>query len=193
MVEKSPRFRFIGLWDVVGAFGVGAIAFDLPLTNIGHKLRLPKENIGYCFHAMALDEVRTSFNVIRVKGAHEVWFRGVHADIGGGNDNRGLNDISMRWMMRKAKGAGLPITGAQIAALAPDPNAAAKLHDLPDLWRPFFPADVVHYTVKPEARCRQTPAGCSVESEADELVAQAVGAGGLEADAPLPKAAQTGQ
>ena len=74
-----------------------------------------------------------------------------------------------------------------------DPNAAAKLHDLPDLWRPFFPADVVHYTVKPEARCRQTPAGCSVESEADELVAQAVGAGGLEADAPLPKAAQTGQ
>ena len=92
----------------------------LPHLNVGHKLRLPKQNIGYCFHAMALDEVRTSFNVIRVRGAHEVWFRGVHSDIGGGNDNRGLNDISMRWMMRKAKAVGLPIPNAAIEALKPN-------------------------------------------------------------------------
>ncbi len=187
VVEALPRFRFIGLWDVVGAFGIGAIAFDLTHLNVGHKLRLPKENIQYRFHAMALDEVRTSFNVIRVKGAHEVWFRGVHSDIGGGNENRGLNDISMRWMMRKAKAAGLPITEAQIATLAPNSAAAAKLHDkLPDIWRPFRDGDVVHYTVKPVPDCRATPAGCAVESEHDELQAQPVAAGGLEADAPVP-------
>jgi uncharacterized protein (DUF2235 family) len=190
VVEASPRFRFIGVWDVVGAFGVGAIAFDLPDFNVGHKLRLPKQNIQYCFHAMALDEVRTAFNVIRVKGAHEVWFRGVHSDIGGGNDNRGLNDISLRWMMRKARAAGLPITDAQMAALAPDLAAAVKLHDkLPDLWRPFREGDVVHYTVKPAPECRSTPEGCAVESEQDELKAQPVAADGIEADAPMPAGA----
>jgi hypothetical protein len=52
VVEPSPKFRFIGLWDVVGAFNVAAVGFDLPHLNIGHKLRLPKQNIGYCFHAM---------------------------------------------------------------------------------------------------------------------------------------------
>ena len=188
VVEPSPKFRFIGLWDVVGAFNVAAVGFDLPHLNIGHKLRLPKQNIGYCFHAMALDEVRTSFKVIRVHGAREIWFRGVHSDIGGGNDNRGLNDISMRWMMRKALAAGLPIADSNIAALRPDAAAAVHLHDkLPELWRPFRGGDIVHYTVKPASRCRRTPDACGIESEQDELKAQAVGAEGLEAEAPMPQ------
>jgi uncharacterized protein (DUF2235 family) len=181
VIDPAPKFRFVGLWDVVGAFGVGAIAFDLPDLNIGHKLRLPKQNIEYCFHAMALDEVRTSFNVIRVNGAHEVWFRGVHSDIGGGNDNRGLNDITMKWMMLKAKDATLPITDAQIAALQPDPKCAAQLHKLPDLWRPFKAHEIQHYSVAPEARCRPLPGGCDVEDEQEERVAQPVGAAGIEA------------
>ena len=62
-----------------------------------------------------------------------------------------------------------------------------KLHDkLPDLWRPFKSDDVVHYTVKPAPQCRETPGGCGVEDEPAELRAQAVGAGGLEADAEVP-------
>jgi hypothetical protein len=65
------QFRFIGLFDVVGAFGLG-IAGDIRILNIGHHLSLPKNRIGYCFHAMALDETRVSFNVIRLKGAHDV-------------------------------------------------------------------------------------------------------------------------
>ncbi len=64
--NDTPRFRFVGLFDVVGAFGAGAVLFDLPVFNLGHHLSIPREQIDYCFHAMALDEVRTSFNVIRV-------------------------------------------------------------------------------------------------------------------------------
>src|SRR5207247_985299 len=70
----------------------------------------------------ALDERRPSFLPTRLNGACEVWFRGVHSDIGGGNGNRGLNDITLKWMMSKAKGAGLPITDADIAALNPMPG-----------------------------------------------------------------------
>lgn len=44
--------------------------------------------------------------VTRLSGASEVWFAGVHADVGGGNGNLGLNDIALRWMALKAPGGG---------------------------------------------------------------------------------------
>ena len=71
---------------------------------------------------MALDERRPSFLPTRLPGAHEVWFRGVHSDVGGGNTNRGLNDIALKWMLSKAKGASLPIADEDILALQPDPT-----------------------------------------------------------------------
>ena len=89
--------------------------------NIGHHLSVPKANLQYCFHALAIDERRPSFLPTRLHGACEVWFRGVHSDVGGGNTNRGLNDIALKWMMSKAKAAGLPILAEDIAALQPNP------------------------------------------------------------------------
>jgi hypothetical protein len=182
-IGDKARLRFLGLFDVVGAFGAGAILFDVPFFNLGHHLDIPRDNIDYCFHAMALDEVRTSFNVIRVAGAHEVWFRGVHSDVGGGNANRGLNDLTLKWMMLKAKAAGLPITDEEIAALRPDPACPPHLHDLPDVWRPFHDGDLLHYTVHPGDKCRPVPSGGPVENETAEIVAQKVGQNGVSADA----------
>jgi uncharacterized protein (DUF2235 family) len=93
VLEPNPEIRFLGVWDVVGAFGLALLGgTDL---NIGHHLSLPRSNLQYCFHAMALDERRPSFLQTRLTGADEVWFRGVHSDIGGGNGNRGLNDITL--------------------------------------------------------------------------------------------------
>src|SRR5262249_54967707 len=96
VVETSPRIRFLGVWDTVAAFGLASVG-NVEL-NIGHHLSLPKSSLQYCFHALALDERRLSFLPTRLEGAREVWFRGVHADIGGGNGNRGLNDITLKWM-----------------------------------------------------------------------------------------------
>ncbi|HEY2907194.1 MAG TPA: DUF2235 domain-containing protein [Vicinamibacterales bacterium] len=181
--SDTPRFRFVGLFDVVGAFGAGAVLFDLPVFNLGHHLSIPREQIDYCFHAMALDEVRTSFNVIRVGGAHEVWFRGVHGDVGGGDANRGLNDITLRWMMLKAKAAGLPFTAEDIAALHPDASCPPQLHDLPPIWRPMGAADLRHYTVQTMNKCRPLASGGVIEDPATEVIAQRVGASGVRADA----------
>jgi hypothetical protein len=50
--------------------------------NIGHHLSLPKSNLQYCFNARAFDERRPAFLPIRVDGAREVWFCGVHSDPG---------------------------------------------------------------------------------------------------------------
>ena len=184
VVEPNPRIRFLGVWDVVAAFGLANLG--ITELNIGHHLSLPKASLQYCFHAMALDERRPSFLPTRLLGAHEVWFRGVHSDIGGGNGNQGLNDVSMKWMMNKARAAGLPIAADDIAALHPDP--AARPHVNKDLKldvRLIAGVDRGHYTVSRLAGLTNLPDTCPIETVADEEQAKELGADTLEV-MPLP-------
>lgn len=178
VVEANPEIRFVGVWDVVAAFGLGFLGNAL--LNFGHHLSLPKSGIRYCFHALALDEQRLSFIPTRLEGAYEVWFRGAHSDIGGGNGNRGLNDITLKWMMSKAMAASLPIAGADIQALAPDP-AADPRRDLTLLdIRNISAVDRRHYTAGDRDGWRCAPGSCAIETETDERTATEVGARGIE-------------
>ena len=181
VVEPSPRIRFLGVWDVVASFGLANLGNTA--LNIGHHLTLPKSNLQYCFHALALDERRPSFLPIRVEGAHEVWFRGAHSDVGGGNANRGLNDVTMRWMMRKAMAAQLPIAQEDVDALNPNPAALpspAGGHKLPVAIRTVSSTDRGHYTVRPLDGWASLPDTCAVERASDESEAETVGGGGIE-------------
>ena len=120
VARKLPTLsvRFIGVWDIVGEFGLPG-----RFVNAGHDLHLPP-NAARCYHAMALDESRTVFQLTRLAGTGrdeakrlvEVWFRGVHSDVGGGNGNFGLNWISLDWMFANAIREGLPIDRAAVEA-----------------------------------------------------------------------------
>jgi hypothetical protein len=179
VVERSPKIRFLGVWDVVASFGLANLGNTA--LNIGHHLSLPKRNLQYCFHALALDERRPSFLPIRLEGACEVWFRGVHSDIGGGNTNRGLNDVTLRWMMHKAMAAKLPIVQSEIDELKPDPTAAPHAdRKLPFTSRVVSSTDRGHYTVAPLKGWATLPPTCSIESAADECAAAEIGSNGLE-------------
>ena len=132
--EAGADVRFLGLWDTVPSFGVAAI----PL-NIGWDLDLP-DNVHKCFHALALDERRIDFKLYRpdarVKDADqegrlfEVWFRGVHSDVGGGNDCPGLSSIALNWMFLKAAKTGLPLDSTVVDGntFRIDPLAAISHH-----------------------------------------------------------------
>jgi uncharacterized protein (DUF2235 family) len=165
-----PPIRCVGLWDLVGSFGV-PIGRVFQKVNLGHKLTLP-ENVEYCFHAMAIDERRQTFRVTRVLNAYEVWFRGVHSDVGGGNGNIGLSAIALRWMLHKAAGAGLPVRAAAIAACAGKVKPEAPLQPPKDLieneYRGFLQGDRFHYTVAERPGHSNPPAGFARESEEDE-------------------------
>ena len=117
VAEEHPgvEIRFMGLWDTVGQFGLPG-----ERLQAGHDLHCPR-NVRRCCHAMALDETRALFPLTRmvqqdkpVDGFAEVWFRGVHSDVGGGNGNAGLNWISLHWMLEAARREGLPILQAEI-------------------------------------------------------------------------------
>lgn len=174
VIEPNPRIRFLGLWDVVGSFGFACLGNQG--LNFFHHLELPSANLDYCFHAMALDERRPSFQQIRLRGAREVWFRGVHSDIGGGNGNIGLSDITLKWMLLKAQAAGLPIRDADVNALAPDPTRPPQpvtKHLLE--CRLVAPVDRRHYSVADLPDWTNPPASCPTETAADERAAMKAG------------------
>ena len=174
-IATQPQIKFVGLWDTVGSFGLTLGPFQE--INIGHHLSLPS-SVRHAFHALALDERRMNFVPTRLNGAYEVWFRGVHSDIGGGNQNFGLNNITLRWMARKAILAGVPLDPSKIPGDA-DINVNAELKEPLDPvaigHRTLKPEDRIHYTVGLRAGDRYTnpPASHPRESADDELQAGA--------------------
>ena len=59
----------------------------------------------------------------------QVWFCGVHSDIGGGYPECGLSDITLGWMMEKARGIGLALDDAAVQAHPLHPNSQSVLHN----------------------------------------------------------------
>jgi uncharacterized protein (DUF2235 family) len=179
VLDAEPRIRFLGLWDLVASFGIpfnlGPISFQR--INLGYHLKLPGA-VDRCYHALALDERRQTFRPTRVKGAHEVWFRGVHSDVGGGNDNEALSNIALCWMLQKAIAVGLPIAGDAVPQASTVIDAAAPIRQPKDLIknraRVIGSQDRTHYTVtpRPDHVNPPGPAGRWVlESQADESTA----------------------
>ncbi|NOQ63018.1 MAG: hypothetical protein GQ582_00720 [Methyloprofundus sp.] len=108
------KIRFLGLWDVVASFGLSFNnILDFQEVNLGWDVKHIAECVDHCYHAMALDERRESFNITRLNPENkigsitELWFRGVHSDIGGSNDNPLRSNIALNWMLDSARDCGL--------------------------------------------------------------------------------------
>ncbi|MCG8508703.1 MAG: DUF2235 domain-containing protein, partial [Rhodospirillales bacterium] len=113
------KIRFLGLWDTVPAMGVPGNSVDL-----GWRLDVPS-NVRRSVHAMSLDEWRSTFLLHRPKGMdREVWFSGIHGDVGGGNGHVGRTDITLGWMIFQAQAANVPVG---TPALAPNSKSAISL------------------------------------------------------------------
>lgn len=147
--DVSIRFRaahsyetpidFIGVWDTVGALGVpgldGSFRIFKGLDWQFHDVSL-SSRVKNAFHALAIHEHRMEFTpTLWEKKAdapadqrlEQVWFSGVHADVGGGYPQAGLSDITLRWMIDKAERYGELAFGPEPADFRPDP--VAKGHD----------------------------------------------------------------
>ena len=118
---------YIGVWDTVGSLGywLGRRFFDATLNS----------DVAYGYHAVAIDEKRKKFPVslwdedkkIPQQTIEQVWFAGVHSDVGGWYDERGLSDIALLWMMQRAEAAGLRLREDWRQGL--DPNPLGTMHE----------------------------------------------------------------
>lgn len=118
----------LGVWDTVKT------TTDPDFDD--HKL--PKAVVrGY--HAMAIDEKRTFFPILKWnanKRARQVWFAGVHSDVGGGYEKTGLSDTALQWMIDSVYDHALPFKATAIKQLKK--NANGELHNsYQGVWIPF--------------------------------------------------------
>jgi uncharacterized protein (DUF2235 family) len=145
--HAGTRVKFIGVYDTVGALGVplaGAARVNEPIVGF-HDTTLG-DTVETAVQALAVDEKRGPYvptlwtqaaNAAALAGQQvlQVWFPGVHSDVGGGYPDKGIGDITWDFMMRQAAGAGLVIDPTQ-------PTPKLSLQPLPsqhesfdDTWR----------------------------------------------------------
>lgn len=112
--SQDVAIEVIGVWDTVGALGIPLTLFS-PLDHLlfsFHDTTL-HPNVRFGYHAVAIDEKRESFVPTLWdprEGIEQVWFAGVHGDIGGGYKETGLSDITLAWMLKKVQPHGLLFT-----------------------------------------------------------------------------------
>lgn len=113
-VEESTPIKFLGVWDTVGTLG-NPLLFNGVFTKrySFHNYNLGS-SVAYAYQAIAIDEQRIFFKpafwikdkVETQQIMEQVWFIGVHDDIGGGGAI-GLSDITLQWIIEKASAVGL--------------------------------------------------------------------------------------
>ena len=103
----------VGVWDTVGALGVPAIVGGVDPAQYGFLDTSLHPDVKHAYHAVSIDERRAEFPATLWSGAapgqviEQVYFTGVHCDVGGGYSECGLSDITLGWMMGKAKALGV--------------------------------------------------------------------------------------
>jgi len=134
--HDSTTIAVVGVWDTVKALGM-----RLPIlwryTNDKHAFHSHElgASIRHGFHALAYHERRMAYEPVLWScppgwqgHVEQVWFKGVHGDIGGqlrGHEAaRPLANIPLVWMLDRAESAGLPLpegwrTRFQLDAQAP--------------------------------------------------------------------------
>jgi uncharacterized protein (DUF2235 family) len=140
---QDVEIEVIGVWDTVGALGIPLILFsglDHLLFSFHDTSLHPNVRFGY--HAVAIDEKRESFPPTLWdprEGIEQVWFAGVHGDIGGGYKETGLSDVTLAWMLTKLRPHGLLFSDR---AFAPDGTPLIKgdplMMPMHDSYKPPF-------------------------------------------------------
>jgi uncharacterized protein (DUF2235 family) len=137
------NIAMVGVWDTVGALGVpGKLFSSFNNNKYGFLDTTLSDCVERACHAISIDERRASFqptlwtdkdgkcldNNDRIQ---QVWFAGVHCDVGGSYKESDLANITLGWMMGKAKECGLeflPDTLTKYLKLA-NACAAGPAHD----------------------------------------------------------------
>lgn len=134
--EQPVKIEFLGLWDTVDAYGlpvdeltrvIDQFIWPLTMRDLNLKPRVKRAR-----HALSLDDERNTFHPrlwneeprdacpdigvpsgnratthIDQERISQVWFAGVHANVGGGYPDDSLAHVSLEWIMSEAKKYGV--------------------------------------------------------------------------------------
>jgi uncharacterized protein (DUF2235 family) len=138
-IEDITHIHLLGVWDTVGSLGLPLSVFKLYNSEKYqfHDVTL-SSTVKHAFHALAIDERRKLFEPTLWEPSTKVvtgevkqiseqrWFPGVHCNIGGGYEDRGLSNGSLHWMAEKANGAGLEFNNHKLGHFHKEPTARLR-------------------------------------------------------------------
>jgi uncharacterized protein (DUF2235 family) len=162
--RTTVPIEFLGVWDTVKAAGILRWDAKWPWTRNLKNVRVAR-------HAVSIDEKRRPYREYLVgvdpkanpqAEVEEVWFAGVHSDVGGTfEDDPKLCKITLKWMLEGAVKAGLrlkPKAYDKVCATVTAANATGTVHDMGKVWA------LTTY------RHRKVPAGAKVHQSVAERV-----------------------
>jgi uncharacterized protein (DUF2235 family) len=150
--DCTITIHFLGVWDTVKSYG-GVWPIILPHLRHNPRVRTVR-------HALALNERRSWFDAttwgqldidkdgafqrltpeecdtLKKQDIEEVWFRGCHSDIGGGDAEAVTGMIALRWMLGEAAAKGILLNeNGESVLTVEDPPGPAEIHE--SLWWPW--------------------------------------------------------
>jgi uncharacterized protein (DUF2235 family) len=108
---QNVPIQFIGVFDTVGAIGGPFPGFA---EILGHFVRIYfpdyklHPSVQRACHALSIDDARKSFEPILWEGdprVKQIWFAGVHSNVGGGYPKDQMAYIALEWMIRESERA----------------------------------------------------------------------------------------
>jgi uncharacterized protein (DUF2235 family) len=177
------EIHLLGLWDTVSSVGW---AWE-PATFLFTAMN---PSVMHVRHAVSIDEHRAFFrtnllNTTKLRNEQdwrEMWFPGVHADVGGGYPERdgGLWLVAFDWMIEEARSLGLIVNDAQLehvrnhSVQAPREPWAEPAHEsLAGRWKlaEYFPkrrwdAKTGYHYRSNRAHARSIPDGALIHESA---------------------------
>ena len=121
---ECPEIEFIGVWDTVEAYGFPinelVAIWDWLIFPLRFVDQIPSRNVNRACHVLSIDDERLSFHPVlwdenqtaqsnesqeQQCDVEQVWFAGVHSDVGGGYARNNLALVTLDWMIAKAEDA----------------------------------------------------------------------------------------
>ena len=145
----KPGVEFVGVWDTVAAYGMPISELTRGVDRWVWPLSMPNyglsPDVRRARHALALDDERDTFHPLLWDEVEEqklvdagtvpagrlkqVWFTGMHSDVGGGYPDDSLAYVSLEWMLDEATEAGLRFKTQARRDVRRTANAFGPMHD----------------------------------------------------------------
>ncbi len=183
--------QFLGVWDTVSALGfperTDITSIGLWVLNVIFMCldwcsdKLPflahrfydyslTDNVQFAYQALALDDARTAFRpwVWDEHGrtpatVEQVWFAGMHSNVGGGYARSGMANVTLEWMMMRASRHGLMLCEDKMNAASADAHVHGRMYDSRDGFAMFYR----YHPRELRELCRREK-GCCVKQLCDE-------------------------
>jgi hypothetical protein len=139
----------VGVWDTVAAYGLPIAELTRAIDNWVWPLSMPDYKLSKLVqqarHALSLDDERDTFHpllwdevaeadMIRSRDVEpdrlqQVWFAGVHSNLGGGYPDDTLSYVSLEWMLDEATKAGLRFRKRAVAEIRRTANPYGPIYN----------------------------------------------------------------